>query len=105
MILIDIDVRFNKLDITSTGMVFELRDYNNPDTVLILQFYKPAIDYMRREFDRTDRKKIGAELRVEFVKREEVAIKGLREELDELRMEYAIVVDQLETERKEDDTT
>jgi len=96
MILIDIDVRFKKIDITPTGVVFDLRDANNPDTVLILQFYQAAVDYLKKEFIHADIKKVREEMRLEFVQREQVALKGLREELDTCRIECAILLAELE---------
>lgn len=107
MILIDIDVKIEKIDVTplAKGMnaSFELRDKNNLDTVLVLKFYKKQVDFIMQKFYEVDRKKLKGELRLEFLKREEIVTKGLREELDELRLEHAILVDQIEVERKEED--
>lgn len=105
MILIDIDVKVERINVSSSGQsaIFEFRDTNNIETTLLLQLYKKQIDYIMKKFYEVDRKKLEAELRVEFLRREEIAIKGLREELDELRLEYSILADQLKTERGEED--
>ena len=58
-----------------------------------------------KKFNEVDLQKVKERLRLEFLQREQVAIRGLREELDELRMENSILVDQLETEEEEDAKT
>ena len=106
MITIDIDVKIEEIHVypLEDGMkaTFELRDADNPSTELFLTLYKKQVDYIMREFHAVDLQKIKEKLRLEFLQREQVAIRGLREELDELRMENSILVDQLETEGEED---
>jgi len=107
MITIDTDVKIEKIHVypLPDGMkaTFELRDASNPSTEFFLTFYKKQVDYIMKRFYEVDLRKVKEKLRLEFLKREQIAIKGLREELDELRMEYSILVDQLETEREEQD--
>ena len=108
MILIDTDVKVEKITVVPIpgghwNAVFELTDVKSPETRLILSFYKKQVGYIMQQFYKADRKKMKAELRTEFLKREQVAIKGLRSEIDDLRMENSILVDQLELERKEED--
>lgn len=105
MILIDIDVKIEKINVAPlvNGMsaVFELRDANNLETQLSLTFYKKQVDFIMKKFYEVDLKKIKGSLRLEFLKREQIAIKELRNEIDELRTENSILVDQLETERED----
>ena len=95
MILIDIDARFKGLEIKPTSVVFDLRDANNPDTQLVLQFYEGQVEFMKNKFYQADLKQMREEIRLEFVKREQLALKELRDERDNLRMECSILTDQL----------
>jgi len=107
MILVDIDVKVEKISVTPliTGMsaVFELKDKNNLDTVLILQFYKRQIDFIMKKFYEVDLKKLKESLRVEFVKREEIVMKELKKRILELEIEVAFYEDQYVAEHGGED--
>ena len=105
MITIDTDVKIEEIHVYSLedGMkaMFSLRDANNPTTELYLMFYKKQVDYIMKKFHAADLAKIKEKLRIEFLQREKVAIRELRVEIDELRLENSILADQLETEGTE----
>jgi len=100
MIQIDIDVKIENIQVQAipSGMtaVFELKDANNLDTKLFLTFYRKQVDYIMKQFYEVDREKLKEDLRLEFLKRERVMIKELKERLLNSQMEAALLKNELE---------
>jgi len=87
MITIDIDVKIEEILVSATksGMVatFDLADAINPKTRLYLKFYKKQIDYIMKKFYEVDREKMRAELRLEFLAREDTLRAEIVKEIQE----------------------
>jgi len=75
MITIDIDAKIEAVEprvLQDGGMstVFKFRDANNLDTLFLITFYKPQMDYILKQIHAADRNAVKEELRKEFLARE-----------------------------------
>ena len=94
MITIDIDGKIEAVEprVLADGSmttVFQLRDANNPDTVIHVTFYKAQMEYILKEIHAADRNAVKEELRKEFLARE----RKLKDELDQKMIQAIRVVE------------